>query len=178
MGDRTPADGSVTRDLREWGDARFASRDDRDAIERIADRIDEDHERAVEKAHCEDISDIGDDELSSLYGLVRLPVDANGDAWHVGDKLSTVTFKGKDDGFEVTSLKLYASGWSMDCTNDRCRVLTVLLPSGCVHRRPTPAERIRRCVGLVEGCYRDHGTLDAAVLDELRAIADELEGDE
>jgi hypothetical protein len=51
----------------------------------IADRIDAEHERAVRYERCAFWHDASDDELAK-YGLLRAPIDADGEVWHIGDR--------------------------------------------------------------------------------------------
>lgn len=176
MSDKTPADGSITRDLRAWGRDFFeghdAGNDFRDMFYAIADRIDEDHEKATQRAYWSSLEGAAEyftDEDLAAHGLVRLPVGADGEVIRPGDVLESTEME-SDTALTAKTLVLGDGGWGVSA-----EMVESCHPHYFRHHKPTPAERIRRCVGWVEGCYRDHGTLDAAVLDELRAIADELE---
>lgn len=74
---------SITEELRDWSmDAHagwIISRVELDALHAIADRIDAEHKKAVERARMDGMdATFGD-------GWVKLPVDADGVPIHVGD---------------------------------------------------------------------------------------------
>ena len=88
---------SITEELREYADAlnERAARESEHGfspagrrLERIANRIDEEHEREVQQAHADGLNeqmDFHDNFVPSNYTL--LPVDADGKVIHIGDKL-------------------------------------------------------------------------------------------
>lgn len=71
---------SITDELRKWGDSRTME-STQNTIRDFADSIEE--------------------AVSSEY--VRLPVDANGEAWHIGDVV--------EDGTTVKAMRLDSHGW-------------------------------------------------------------------
>lgn len=155
----------------EWGKAYVRS------LRSVADRIDEAYENAyreqvdsAENAAWESVMNADDEELER-HGLVRLPVDADGEIIRPEDVVAL------PDGTSsmVFQLLYLCDGWVVRAGNIHHSDL--YLPKKLHHHKATPAKRIRMCVEWIEGCYKSHGTLDAAVLDELREIADELEGD-
>ena len=74
---------SITDELRKWGYG-FCG-DTYDVVTAIADRIDAAHEKAMSEQPCTiDMVPMTDERMAEL-GLVRLPVDADGEYIHVGD---------------------------------------------------------------------------------------------
>lgn len=161
---------SITKELRRWAHGHDHILDfAREDVDRIADRIDDAHRRGVRHAYdvgfasADDwYADKTDDDLAE-HGLVRLPVDADGKTWHIGDM---VTLDDRAHS-KVIGIELAKDGWNL------------VLPSGgyasampkCYHHySPTPAERIRAWV--------DSARDDRADLRDLLAIADELEADD
>ena len=104
---------SITDELREWVKSLYTpnSGELKLQAERIADRIDAEHEKAAagcihydpERHYC---AVHGDTE----NGWIRLPVDADGVPIHVGDRL-TDSAEFKSEGV-VESLMLEQTGWS------------------------------------------------------------------
>lgn len=72
---------SITDELREWMGVVLT---DDDPAHAIADRIDEGHERAMADAYLDGAPT--DEKLAEL-GWARLPVDADGEAIHIGDRV-------------------------------------------------------------------------------------------
>ena len=73
---------SITKELREWFKDRIFMANGWQEIRDIADRIDAEHEKAVAAAHSNGITEYGS-MVAREY--VKLPVDADGEVWHVGD---------------------------------------------------------------------------------------------
>lgn len=156
----------ITSELRQYAGT-LASECDAPALSLIADRIDRAHEEAVAKATAElsaglptfdeEVAELSDGYLAD-HGLVRLPVDADGKPWYVGDMR-----KCPDDDDGIAYLKLYHDGWQAGLARGG-----EVNPSEITHYTPTPAERIRAWVERA----RD----DRADFRDLLGIADELEG--
>jgi len=70
---------SITDELREWTRTHTVNcSDNRIALVVIADRIDEEHERELRETGEDIVRDVKRE-------WVKLPVDADGEVWHVGD---------------------------------------------------------------------------------------------
>lgn len=91
---------SITDELREYllchPPANYAN------LSAIADRIDAEHERAVRYERCAFWHDASDDELAK-YGLLRAPIDADGEVWHIGDRT--------ESGQTIEAMGLNKHGW-------------------------------------------------------------------
>lgn len=167
----------ITALLREWNKRAFGSKPGAMAAQHymdictVADRIDVAMESAKKKAYedgfmeaVSKITDYGSDEYLAAHGLVRLPVDAEGKPWHVGD---CIWFMQPPHDRYVTSLLLRNDGWKLLCDGD---IGNLLEPSDEAHYKPTTAERIREIVKRAPENFTDEDAKD------LLAIADELEG--
>lgn len=144
----------------------------------IADRIDEAHENAyreqvdsAESAAWESVTGADDEELER-HGMVRLPLDADGEPIKCGESViySECTYK-------VKHMNLYYDGWMVAIGRG-----FEVDPEKIHHYKPTPAERIREILDNLD--YDDtvreqpEPLLTIEERDKLYAIADELEGDE
>ena len=87
---------SITKELREHA-GEMAPQWEMGTLLAIADRIDAEHEAALLNVHT---------DLMDARGWVRLPVDADGEYIHVGDKLD-----GYGKTIEVVELRYGRSGW-------------------------------------------------------------------
>lgn len=112
---------------------------------------------------------LSNEDLCEL-GLCRLPVDADNKPWHVGD---AGTYDDYD--FTVSAFIYDCCGGSLDWWIDTRCPGSLVRARAARHHKPTHAERIRKNVGWLKDCFKKHGTLDAAVLDEFENIADELD---
>lgn len=73
---------SITDELRAWAkDSTFSSWT-AEHLTAIADRIDAEHERV----RAESIIDMTDESMAE-HGWIRLPKDADGEVWHIGDEI-------------------------------------------------------------------------------------------
>lgn len=157
--------GSITDELRTL--AKTPGDLDTFEILAAADRIDEAHEaevaRWIEQAHFDKLADMGDDVLAEA-GLVRLPVDADGRPWRVGDmealggKISALRLAGYFEPPEPHWELVYEDG-------GKC-----VTPETCRHVQTT-AGRLREIAERLDSGERQFGLSDA-----LREVADELEG--
>lgn len=98
---------SITEELRDWSmDAHagwIISRVELDALHAIADRIDKEHAKAVERARMDGM------DATFGNGWVQLPKDADGVPIHVGDELTDGEYT-----FTVYELAAYGDGsWSI-----------------------------------------------------------------
>ena len=80
--DTAPSGGRITAELRKYA----LGWDERNRVRReltaIADRIDAEHERV----RAESIIDMTDESMAE-HGWIRLPKDADGEVWHIGDEI-------------------------------------------------------------------------------------------
>jgi hypothetical protein len=111
----------------------------------IADRIDAEHERAVRYERCAFWHDASDDELAK-YGLLRAPIDADGEVWHIGDRT--------ESGQTIEAMGLNKYGWHF--------VGTVNEIDPAIHRHyhaPTVEDVLREmCLEIDRRCER--GSID------------------
>lgn len=70
----------ITDELRKWGYGFCGS--SYEVVNAIADRIDEAHKSALASAYGEGAESVA---LPDMTAYVKLPVDAEGEVWHVGD---------------------------------------------------------------------------------------------
>lgn len=95
-------DHGITDELRRY--ASYAATDRfRQSMLDIADRIDAAHERAVMSAMNDALYQANDENMAEL-GWVKLPVDADGKPWHIGDFT--------ESGQLVYKMYLDVNGWS------------------------------------------------------------------
>lgn len=75
---------SITDELRKYIGIfyLFRFKDVRDKLDAIADRIDAEHEAACAEAYGNGVQSVA---LPDMTAYVKLPVDADGKPWHVGD---------------------------------------------------------------------------------------------
>lgn len=147
-------------------------------LKAIIDRIDEAHKKAVRKAALGGSSVVlatATDKDLAEHGLCRLPVDAGGVIVKPGD----VLVDERGDYRKVTSVQYYEDSkylvFAME-SGSKHRSSNINL-SKC-HHNSTPSERIRE----IADSARDTGTHSVSIaksdLARLRAIADELEGED
>lgn len=165
----------ITKELKEWARrGLYRGGHTQKELLAIADRIDRAHGEEKEAAwrlgfdegfnSADDwYAEKSDDELAE-HDLMRLPRDSQGRAWHVGDEADVAGKKSYVVALTAGSV-LVAPGpgmWNQG----------VSFPSENIgHHEPTIAERVRAWCQA----YRESGLRDGA-LEELDAIADELEG--
>ena len=113
-------------------------------MRRIADRIDERHERALADA---DLCAAPTEAQLSELGYVKLPVDADGVPIHVGDELE-IEHNGRVTTVDV--MTLLERGWTVYCTSGGAFVPT---KTRCHHVQPDSWERIIRDA-IAEGFER------------------------
>lgn len=128
---------SITDELRSWAARRLAGwkmlREEHDELTAIADRIDAEHDKALNSV--DDAYDSGynvgydegfasaDDWLAqhedamAEHGWIRLPKDADGEPIHVGDEVEEIDC---DGGHRVVELRMCESGWWVTA-NGICR---------------------------------------------------------
>ncbi len=112
---------SITDELRER--ARSAKPISRKDLFAIADRIDAEHEAKVsywqgasyKDGHDEGFASADDwlaqhEDAMAEHGWIRLPKDADGEPWHIGD----VT----ENGVVVNAMELDSHGWIFLCQDD------------------------------------------------------------
>lgn len=91
-----------TDELREWASVEVPYKYGHQ-LTAIADRIDAEHEEAIQQALMGEGGVPATDENMAEHGWVRLPKDADNVPWNVGDR--------DEDGNEVIALKLSSDGW-------------------------------------------------------------------
>ena len=154
---------SITDELREWAHGFNGPwRRNEEMLLAIADRIDEQHRRALDSAWSATVHEVleqATDELSDEW--VKLPVDADGVPIHVGDYVETQieAFKGERGRVEC----LTEDGWCVD--GDR--------PSTVRHVQPDSWERIIQ--DAVKLGYADYPTTfyEAELVERCRRLAGE-----
>lgn len=158
----TKTDGSVTRELRKYIRSIPVGPAARAELGGIIDRIDAACAELACKAYdagfasADDwYADKTDGDLAE-HGLVRLPVDAAGRTWRVGDLYTLRNDKARNVE-RLGWMEWHGDCWKLDGED----------AGDLVRYEPTPAERIREWVDVA----RD----DRADLRDLLAIADELE---
>ena len=81
---------SITDELREWAEEfwefAYSKFGDKSNLIAIADRIDAEHEKIVVDALLNDGTPVND-EVMAEHGWTRLPVDADGEYIHIGDRM-------------------------------------------------------------------------------------------
>ena len=87
---------SITDELREWFKDRIFMGNGWQELQSIADRIDAEHEEAIQQALMDEGGVPATDENMAEHGWVRLPKDADGDYIHIGDVLEWVRYKDGD----------------------------------------------------------------------------------
>lgn len=159
---------SLTKELREWVSKYIEAVLDKRDLLIMADRIDKAHEEEVR--HAYDIgfasaddwyADKTDDDLAE-HGLVRLPVDADGEPWRFGDRCN--------NGERLGVIHLYDNGNGRLDFRGGTKIEVIKGSTTSRHHHPTPAERIRAWV--------DSARDDRADFRDLLAIADGLEADD
>lgn len=123
---------SITNELREFIDSLAFHKDTRDMMRRIADRIDAEHGKAIERAYGEGVMSVPIALDESQW--VKLPVDADGVPIHVGDELTN----GEDLPARVWALMLAGDGWW--CKSGESFILVA--PSDLRHVKPDSWESI------------------------------------
>lgn len=114
------------------------------------------------------VAECASDKALEDAGLVRLPVDADGEVWHPGDEYDSTS--ASDGSGRIEALVYHKGRWYFE-TAGRNRDWHFF--EGCIHRKLTLAERIRAAVGLLAD---EDEPQDARALKDLLAVADELEG--
>lgn len=142
----------------------------------VADHIDEAHDNLTFKEYAHGVADekdhilgLSNEELENGCGLVRLPVDADGEPIRCGESViySECTYK-------VKHMNLYYDGWMVAIGRG-----FEVDPEKIHHYKPTPAKRIREILDNLD--YDDtvkeqpEPLLTIEERDALYAIADELE---
>lgn len=112
---------SITDELRDWMRARgMMAKETFDQLTAIADRIDREHRMAMEKVAAEaDALPMTDESMAEL-GWVRLPKDADGVPFRIGDKVDSDHY---EDG-TVTGIQFYK------IYNGGIRTLIAVSPDG------------------------------------------------
>ena len=122
---------SITDELRVWGmgahEAWKIDRTDLDCLHAIADLIEAEHKKAVERARMDGM------DATFGNGWVKLPVDADGVPIKLGDVMEW-----SNGSFTVHELKLTEDGWQ---TWDSEHGYTVHADE-CIHHQPDSWERI------------------------------------
>ena len=91
---------SITDELRKWGYGFCGS--SYEVVNAIADRIDAEHEEAIQQVLMDDGGVPATDENMAEHGWVRLPVDADGEYIHIGDVMEGERISGGyGEPFEV-----------------------------------------------------------------------------
>ena len=153
---------SITDELREWVKSLYTpnSATVKDEGERIADRIDAEHERAMADAY---LSGTPTDEKLTELGWIRLPKDADGEAWHIGDRT--------ESGQTIEAMGLNKHGWHF--------VGTVNEIDPAIHRHhhaPTVEDVLRDFALAV--CKDDALTIRKGVVEEFAKRLTLAEGEE
>lgn len=177
MSDKTPTDGSITRELREWADSAELRVSAYNAVHRIADRIDEAHANATQRAYWSSLEGAAEyftDEDLAAHGLVRLPVGADGEVIRPGDVLESTEME-SDTALTAKTLVLGDGGWGVSA-----EMVESCHPHYFRHHKPTPAERIRKILDNLDYDNtvkeQPEPLLTIQERDELYSIANELEG--
>ncbi len=111
---------AITDELRDWMRARgMMAKETFDQLTAIADRIDAEHERAVMSAMNDALYHANDESMAEL-GWVRLPKDADGVPFRIGDKVDSDHY---EDG-TVTGIQFYK------IYNGGIRTLIAVSPDG------------------------------------------------
>jgi len=111
---------SITDELREWAHGFNGPwRRNEEMLLAIADRIDAEHERAVMSAMNDALYHANDESMAEL-GWVRLPKDADGVPFRIGDKVDSDHY---EDG-TVTGIQFYK------IYNGGIRTLIAVRPDG------------------------------------------------
>lgn len=107
---------SITDELREWWVRKFPVMDEElhKDFTAIANRIDTEHERAIQQTLMGEGGVPATDENMAEHGWIRLPKDADGEYIRVGDEMDSrvdYLFDGKP--FTVRALVLCEDGWEV-----------------------------------------------------------------
>lgn len=142
---------SITDELRAYAGTfyLFRYKDVREKLDAIADRIDAEHEKALDERDNErfnalmDARDMGVNAVlkgPEGFGLVALPKDADGKVIHIGD---VVVEDGCGVPYKVMSLKLFDDCWDVGEYG--------MNPNLCRHYHEPTVEDVLR--GVVELCH-------------------------
>ena len=123
-------------------------------LEAIADRIDAEHEKAVDAFERDMGMEAMTDENMAKHGWVRLPVDADGVPIHVGDVLVGWALKGRPVK-AVHHLTLYRGDWVV-CVAPNHEAT----PSLYKHYHPTVEDVLREMIDeMFVDVYADPDTI-------------------
>ena len=135
-------------------------------LEEIADRIDQQHERALAEQReslTVDMKPMTDESMAE-HGWVKLPKDADGEPIHLQDRMSW------DNGtFNVHELNLTADGWT---TWDELHGYTVRADQ-CHHVQPDSWERIIEDAGKANLLSSEWGNVQADLVERCKRLAGE-----
>lgn len=124
---------SITDELREYANG-WRDRSCYERLLAIADRIDEQHAKARDKAYDEGVND-GIDADKNAMGYIKLPVDVDKMPIHVGD---TIEIEHNGRVTTVTNINYNEYGWEVYCAEgggfDK--------DTSCRHVKPDSWERI------------------------------------
>ena len=139
---------SITDELREWAHGFNGPwRRNEEMLLAIANRIDAEHERAVMSAMNDALYHANDESMAEL-GWVRLPKDADGVPFRIGDKVDSDHY---EDG-TVTGIQFYK------IYNGGIRTLIAVRPDGWdVATWRTPDEYRHHHEPTVEDVLREFG---------------------
>ena len=147
---------SITKRLRYFVDSLVRNETTRDILHNVADRIDQEHKSAVMGAMNDALYYANDENMAEL-GWVRLPKDAEGVPFHVGDHVEVpdgLPSEGKPwQAGTITRLVLGAMCWHV-------RVI-----AGGMGHEYLPENMRHRDVPTVENVLRDFGVDIAHALD-------------
>ena len=141
---------SITKELRKWWVRKFPVMDKElhEDFTAIADRIDEEHEKAIASVMNDALYHANEKDMAEL-GWVHLPVDADGKSIHVGDKLT----HGKTS-FVVEHIDLHHWGWRVigdGIDGNGCECTAHAIPDDCHHHAPTVEDVLREFAVRVAG---------------------------
>ena len=146
---------SITNELRRWAYSTFAHTifsNLEKKVDEIADRIDAEHRRALEKVAA----------MVDHDGWVELPVDADGKTIHVGD---VVVEDGCGVPYTVMSMKLFEDCWDVgECGMN---------PNLCRHVQPDSWERIIADAGMANALSSEWDNMKAELVERCKRLAGE-----
>lgn len=150
----------ITDELREWFKDRTFMANGWQEIHDIADRIDAEHEKECSKAWMRghDVwASVGNENVMAERGWVRLPKDADGVPWHIGDRT--------ESGQTIEAMGLNKHGW--------CFIGTVNEIDPSIHRHyhaPTIEDVLHELIDKAQAlsCIDDEDELVADFAKRLR----------